>query len=478
MNTALTIAAEEWRYWLRSRLALSVAALFGIILVSVSLLTVLGMHAASSELGHHQTEAEETFLAQPDRNPHRMVHYGHYVFRTPAPLASFDPGLDSVTGKAMFLEGHRQNSATFSASGASGDPGGLSWLTPALTYQIFAPLLIILLGHSAVIREREARVLGPILAQGVSGRRLMIGKALALLLFIMMLLFPIAAVGLLAVTAGESPLAVISLIAVYFLYLSVWGGLTVLISSLFLKRSSVIAALAACWLMLTLVFPSIAVNVASATAPLAGKIESELAMLTEVSDVSDGHSVSDSDFETFSKELFEQYGVDRVEDLPVNIRGLMSQKAEADLTDAMNVYANRRMAAELRQTEIMAVQGWLTPMLAVAVASRAISGTDTHHYHKFLMQAEELRFDFVQGINQVHAEQLSYIDDINRNRDEASYNRSRVDASNWQLLDEFRFDTADAGTRLGNAGTSIGMLLLWLTVLLGLNGWAGSRLKP
>lgn len=478
MSAVLIIASEEWRYWLRSNLALSVVALFALILVSVSLLTALRMQTETSERDHHQAEAEQSFLSQPDRNPHRMVHYGHYVFRTPAPLSLFDPGLDSVTGQAMFLEGHRQNSATFSASEGSANLGGLSWLTPAMIYQVFAPLLIILLGHSTVIREREASALAALMAQGVSGRRLLAGKALALFLFALLLLVPLAISATLALSDGESALAAVSLVGVYFLYLSVWVGLTLLVSSAFHKRSSVIATLASFWLAFTLVFPAVAVNVASQAAPLAGKIEIELTMLADQQDLSDGHSVSDSDIEQLRSDLFQQYGVDRVEDLEINIRGLFAEMAEQKLTEAMNVYAEKRMDEELQQADLLASHGWLTPMLAVGVASRAISGTDIQHYHRFLRQAEELRYGFVQDINQVHAEQLSYVDDINRNRDEESYNRSRVDAANWQLLDEFRFETASASLRLGSAGLSILMLIVWMTVLFGLLVWVSGRLRP
>ena len=39
------------------------------------------------------------------------------------------------------------------------DLGGFSWLSPAMVYQLFAPLLVILLGHGLIAREREpARV--------------------------------------------------------------------------------------------------------------------------------------------------------------------------------------------------------------------------------------------------------------------------------------------------------------------------------
>ncbi len=478
MTQALVIVREEWRYWLRSYLALAVVALFVVVLISVNSLTAVRMQAEASEREHHQAEAEHTFLAQPDRHPHRMVHYGHYVFRTPVPLAAFDPGLDSVTGKTMFLEGHRQNSATFSASGASAGLGSLSWLTPAMVYQVFAPLLVIVLGHGAIIREREAGALAPLLAQGMSGRSLLAGKLLALFLFVLLLLVPLVSSVLLSLGRGESMLAAASLVGIYFLYLSVWASLTLLISSLLGTRSSAVATLAALWLILTLVLPAVAVNVASSVAPLAGKIETELAMLNELKDLSDGHSVSDSDFEQLRSNLLEEYGVDRVEELEVNIRGIVAQNAEEKLTQAMNAYADRRMEAEMQQAGLLAGHGWVTPLLAVAGASRALSGTDLEHHHRFLRQAEELRYEFVQGLNRVHAEQLSYMDDVNRNRDQESYDRTRMDASNWRLLDEFHFVQASASARLATAGPSILMLVAWAAVLSVLLIWAGGRLKP
>ena len=276
MKAALIVARDEWRYWRRSKLALAVVALFVAILVSVSSLTTLRVQAELHEREHHQDESEQTFLSQPARHPHRMVHYGHYLFRTPMPLAVFDPGLDSVTGQTMFLEGHRQNTATFSASGSSADLGGLSWLTPALMYQVFAPLLIIVLGHGAIVREREAGALASLLAQGLSGRTLFAGKALALFMFVLLLLGPLTVSVLVARSSGEQLLTAASLFGVYLLYLSIWIGLTLLGSSMWQKRSSVIASLAACWLALTLVLPAIAVSVTARAAPLAGQIETEI----------------------------------------------------------------------------------------------------------------------------------------------------------------------------------------------------------
>ena len=120
MSRVITIARDEWRQWRRSRLAVAGLTVFAALLIIVSILTAFDVSEARHERQHQQAEAQTTFLDQPDRHPHRMVHYGHYVFRAPAPLALFDPGVDSVTGQSIFLEGHRQNSAMFADARAEG----------------------------------------------------------------------------------------------------------------------------------------------------------------------------------------------------------------------------------------------------------------------------------------------------------------------------------------------------------------------
>lgn len=478
MKQLLMIATAEWRYWLRSYLVIGAAALFGLLLVVTSLLTAVRMESETHERTHQQSEAEETFLDQPDRHPHRMVHYGHYVFRSPAPLALFDPGLDPVTGQSIFLEGHRQNSAMFAESGASADLGGLSWLTPALIYQLFAPLLIVLLGYGSIVREREAKVLAPLLAQGVSAHTLIFGKALAILSFALLLLAPMLISNLLALAKGEATLAVMSLLGVYFAYLAVWAMLTLFVSAMLKKRSEVLATLTALWIGITLVLPSIAVNIATQQAPLSGKIETDLTMLSDIRKLGDGHNANDPAFMQLRADLLKQYNVERVEDLPINYRGLVAMEGERKLTEVLNRYAATRMEGETQQAKRLSEYGWLTPALAIADASRRISGTDLEHYHRFLKEAEALRYAFIQGLNNAHVEHLSYQDDINRNKDAASWQRARVDSTNWQVLDTFVFEPASASTRLTHASQPITILIVWFIVILTGLFWSARRLTP
>lgn len=478
MKSAVLIAKDEWRFWRRSRLALASALIFLALLVVTAVLTGLRSVDERHARLEHQSEAEETFLAQPDRHPHRMVHYGHYAFRTPPPLAVVDPGLDPITGQSIFLEGHRQNAAMLAESDASAEFGDLDRLSPASVYQVFGPLLLILLGHGAIVRERESRTLGALLAQGTSGTTLFMGKALALLGVIGVMLLPLVASALIALMSGESLLAVLAMLTTYFLYLAVWGLLALLLSAALKTKATVLASLTGLWLALTLLVPSLSVNNVARFVPLQGQIETNFEMLADLRELGDGHNAADPAFERLRRDLLAEYDAESVEELPINLRGVVAQYSEEQLTDTLNRYAERRMDLEQKQARALEWHGWLSPLLAVSNASRAIAGTDLRHHQRFLREAEALRYDFVQGLNRLHAEELSYVDDINRSRDAAAEQRTRIGAENWQLLESFRFAPDTVARRTAAAMPSLLALLLWLAVLGGGALRLSARARP
>jgi ABC-2 type transport system permease protein len=478
MNPVAAIALEEWRFWRRSRLALSVLIVFGVLLV-VTLLATAHRMAADQQLRHQQqAQAEALFRAQPDRHPHRMVHYGHYVFRTPAPLAVFDPGIDRVAGQSIFLEGHRQNTPMFAEARASANVGNISTLTPALSYQMFLPLLLIALGHACIGRERESGTLASLLAQGVSGTSLAAGKTLALSVLVALLLLPAMLVVGWKVVGGESLAAGSALLATHALLLLVWVLLIVLVSMLTRHGGISLGVLILVWVTWALIVPRVGVAVTAATVPAPGHVESGLIMESDVRAIGDGHDHGADQFAQLRTELLDEHGVDRVEDLPFNLRGVVSTIAEVQLTEVLNDYAERRMAIERRQGERLAAFGWVSPMLAASVASRALAATDLHNHHRFMREAEALRFAFVQGLNEVHASELRYVDDINRSVDPDAEQRTRVSAEHWQLLDRFRFEPAVPAERFVAAGPQMAALLVWFGVLLVAAVVAARRLQP
>jgi len=156
----------------------------------------------------------------------------------------------------------------------------------------------------------------------------------------------------------------------------------------------------------------------------------------------------------------------------------VASKGEEDLTQTLNEYAEKRLQREERQAAHLSAYSWISPYLAIGGASRHLAGTDLQTHHRFLREAETLRYDFVQGLNKAHVEELSYEDDMNRNNGEEGWKKARIDASNWQVLGDFRFAPDAASDRLGRAIPKLLALILWFLALIGLGIAAARRLTP
>ena len=475
-SKVVIVAKDEWRYWLRSKLAMTVLAIGLVLTLASVIVTAITMMELSHTRHELQTTSDKSFVDQPDRHPHRMVHYGHYAFRTPSPLSTLDPGIDAYTGNSIFLEGHRQNSAMFADSRQGTALTKLGSLTPAFIVQTLAPLLLILIGYSGISRERESQTLSYLLSQGTSGVTLIAGKGLALLSVVGLILTPLTVSALFTVAAGESLLAVVSFVVGYALYLTVWVLLILLASSVFSKNSGSFTALAFVWILLCIVMPRVASTSASTAVPSAGKIETDFAVKAQLRKLGDGHNANDPAFMQFKQSLLKKYNVKSIDELPVNFRGLVASESEAKLTNVLNKFAQQRMQAELKQTKVSRYFGWVSPMVAIRSLSMIVVGTSIETHHRFLRETEQLRFDFVQGLNKVHVEKLSYQDDMNRNASTEATKQARVSAQNWQVLQNFTFNVDNAQVRAQRSIPAFLQLLLWIAVLLGGIKFVGRRL--
>ena len=169
-STVFTIARDEWRYWRRSSLAQTVL----IIALLLAAASVWVTHAAIShttkQRQHMQSESITAFEEQPDRHPHRMVHYGHYLFRAPPPL------------------------------------------------------LLIVLGFGVMTREREAGTLDFLKVQGVSPLVLLAGKGVAMAGAGLLVLTPLIIGALISVLNGAEVVPVLTFILSYLIYIVVCAG--------------------------------------------------------------------------------------------------------------------------------------------------------------------------------------------------------------------------------------------------------------
>lgn len=461
MNPTLLIARDELRLMARNRVAV----------VALALLVLLTLTAVVSSWSHqkgiaelrdrHKHAAEAAFDAQPDRHPHRVVHYGTFIFRPLGPLAAFDPGVDAFTGNSMFLEGHRQNTANFGDVRQSSLLVRFGQLTPAFVLQVVAPLLLIFLGYGALARERERGTLRLLMLQGVSRGQVVGGKLLALGALTLLAGLP-AMIGFLLIAGQPGALALPMLVIAlgYLVYLTLWSVVILLLSATAQRSRDALLALLAIWAVTVVLLPRVAPDLASAAVPLQNRLQTDVAIARDLRQMGDSHNPDDPHFAAFRQSVLDRYGVARVEDLPVNYRGVLALEGERMTSELFDRYAAVSYAAQTRQNRLVDTIGIASPAIAIRSLSMAAAGTDFEAHRRFLDQAEAYRFDLVQRLNRLQAEGVSYTDDSAADPD--ADRRKRVSSDNWSAMPEFNFVGPTGADLAGRALPGLSVIMVWL----------------
>ena len=463
MNPVARVCRNDLISMARNRVAV-VAILLTILLSIAAALTSIAHRDANADMRERfQAEADTRFDGQPARHPHRVVHYGHFVFRVPPPLAAFDPGVDAFTGNSIYLEGHRQNSANFGDVRQSSLLARFGTLTPAFVLQILAPLVLIFIGFGVVVREREAGTLRQAMAQGLRAPQLVSGKLLALLAAAALLGAPGAiALGWLVMTEGAPLLPALMLALAYAAYLAIWAALILFISARASTSRGALLLLLSIWAAFAILVPRVAPDLAFAAHPAPTRLETDIAIQRDLRQMGDSHNPDDPHFAAFRQSVLDRYGVERVEDLPVNYRGLLALEGERMSSLLFERYAEQLAAEQRRQSHFALMASALSPTIAMRDFSMRAAGTDLEAHRRFLAQAEAYRYTIVQQLNRLQAEVLTFDDDSRRNSDPDAARRVRIDTDNWQALPDFEYQAADPGAQLRSAAPAALWLAIWL----------------
>ncbi len=449
MSAITLIAADELRYWRRSKVAWTVLLTLLLVSVCAALVSNSEISRRVNERVAQQAEADAIFQAQPDRHPHRMVHYGHYVYRTASPLAVIDSGIDSMVGTSIFLEGHRQNSATFAAARETGLLARFGSFSPAFTLQVLAPLLLIICGFASVTREKESKTLYQLIGQGVSSSNLLFGKSLALGLVALIALLPLILLGFTS-TGNDSfgfRQSLFGMAFGYLIYLSIWVLLIVSFSALLRTSAQSLSVLLGLWIITVVLMPRIASEYASVSVPSPTHVETDLRIAETMRAGGDSHDIEDNAFVGLRSLTLAEYNVESIEDLPFNYRGLVALRGEEADTEVLNQFAEERMAQELQQKTIADSFAMLSPVVAMRSFSMALAGTALPDHHHFLRAAEDYRYNMVQTFNRLQMSEMTLAEDLARNDSDDSGRRTRVDASNWAGMPVFELRPRDHAQR-------------------------------
>lgn len=460
-KTTRAIASQEVRYSLKNKIFLGLLALV-FFLFTVSAVVSTRAHLRSAqEMRQLQEVVAQQWLAQPDRHPHRVAHYGYLAFRPRARLAFFDFGASDFTGNSIFLEAHVQNSANFSEARQDSSLLRFGALTPAFVLSLLVPLLVIFLMGTSIGRERQAGTLAQVLSLGVRWRELMLGKALGGFIVFGMLLCPaLAAVSLAAAqvtgSAGGEDLTRICLLGAFFsLYVAGWILVSLLVSAKSAHPGRATVILLAIWIITTTFLPKALPSLGAILYAAPSRPEFENRLHLEAVKGGHGHDPKAAQFEEKKQALLREHGVDSVEKLPVNWRGIAMQEGERASTEIYRRHYEELQETYLRQNSVSEWGSVLSPYLALRGLSAVLCGTDFRASVQFEREAEAYRYRLVQQLNELHIHEVKYEND----------KAQRLSAHHWEEFEPFRYQRPALGQDFEQGRTLIFILLAQLALL-------------
>lgn len=468
-----------WRFFLLELRAIRgdgrVVALVAIALVTLIVSVWIGVNNQSTtakgradavEVAREQWESIENLSA------HAVAHYGSYVYKPNGALAMLDSGVMPFTGKVLRVEAHAQNPPAHSDASTWSSLVRLGAFDAGIILAQIIPLLLAFTAFSSVARDREAGLLRMLVAQGVTMRTVLWGKALAYWsLAVLFLATLVSTQVIFDVMAGSSysgdtltRLMMFSGSHAIHLLVVVLGS--VWISARITDARSALAVLTITWLGATVLMPRMTAQLGSQLFPLDSQVQFEDGMKEDRAKGLDGHDPADERRNELLAQILEDYGVNEVSELPVNVGGLLMQADEDYGNLVWDEHFGSRHEVVRNQIGVVQAASFINPFLAVRGLSMAFAGTDQFHDAQFQRQAEDYRRELVQILNGLDAKAGS------RDAD-GRWTREQVD---YSAIADFRFQPQITSFALSHRWPELLSLLVWLGLSIGVLTLGANRI--
>lgn len=414
-------------------------------------------HYASVEAQRAESQAtdREMWVSQGEKSQHSAAHFGNYAFKPASPLSSIDQGVLPYTGVSVFMEAHRVREASYRPVEDASAMHRLGALTAASTLQLLIPLLIILLAFSSFAGEREQGTLRQLMSLGLQRRTVALGKALGVVLPLMLLLAPAAVVGAVAMALYAGPDAalwslsrLLLMVMLYLLYFGLFIGLALIVSARASSARVALIVLLGFWLWSSFLVPRAATDVVDTLLPTPTSAEFDRAVQADY----DQLPAWTDRTRAVEERLMQEHGVDTPDLIPASVAGYTFLEAEEDETMIYRKHFDALGDTYMAQNRMVQAGAVLAPMVAVQAASMGLAGSDYAHHRHFVEAAETYRYDFVQTLN----------------RDMVAQNSSgdyRAGRSMWESIPAFTYQSPGLGWALGHYTTGLGLLGLWFVAV-------------
>jgi ABC-2 type transport system permease protein len=227
-----------------------------------------------------------------------------------------------------------------------------------------------------------------------------------------------------------------------------------------------LVVLLAFWIVNGLIATRVITDIAKRLYPTPSAFAFQQAIDREMQSGPDGHDTADKRAEALKQRVLKQYGVQKLENLPVNFAGLSLQDGEEHGNAVFDKHYAQLWNSFERQNRLKQIAGLLAPALAIQSLSMGLAGTDFASHRDFAAAAESYRRTLVKKMN-----------------DDMTYNAGKQDFSYlaqpalWQNVEDFRYEAPSTGWALRNQAVSLAILVLWSVAVLVVTSLVVSRVK-
>jgi ABC-2 type transport system permease protein len=304
-----------------------------------------------------------------------------------------------------------------------------------------------------------------VMATGVTGRQLSLGKFLGLAGSTLLLLLPIIALSfaLLLWSSGWTWVVHAALLcALYLWYAALMLGLILFVSAVSSTARGALLTVLVIWAAGNFVVPRVAADVGRLLSPTPSAASLLRSIEDDLAAGIDGETPA-AKIEKRRQQLYKLYKVSADADLPINIQGVIFG-IQDEISDV--VYDRHFSALEAaidQQIDVFELASIFSPRMAVMLISQEISGTSIGHQRKFAHDAEAFRRELMKTLNR----------DIVLNS-RTGDNAYRSSAALWREAGEYRFAPEPIMASIARCGAPLMLLALW-TLLIGVLLWGSSR---
>jgi ABC-2 type transport system permease protein len=467
------IARKEMTEMVRDGRFRWAAATVLLLLVCSLILGLQQMREARAQGERAQSENWRQWLEQGERNPHSAAHFGVHAFKPTMALAFFDRGLDPYLGTSVWLEAHFQDPLRYRPAQDATAAQRFGELTASTVLQVLLPLLIILLAFASLSGEREAGTLRQVLSLGVSRRELALGKSLGVAGALGLLVVPAGAVGVLALaltTPGGALLASLPrfgvLLVAYLLYFAGFLGLTLAVSALAPSSRLALMLLTGFWIVNCLLIPRAVSELAERRYPTPTATEFWDRVAVDIAKGFDGHNPDPAKLARLEERVKKQYGVTRLEELPINFAGIRFQAGEDHGNTVFDHHYGELWRTYRSQERLYQLAAPVAPFLAIRFLSMGLAGTDLAQHRHFATAAERYR----RMLNRKMNEAILY---KSRTGDAPYFDNQTL----WSSVPEFRYTAPDLSWVLRREIWNLAVLFAWTLAAGAAALLAGARMS-